>query len=152
MISPNVRLELTGGTRVDVEMQIRADKALPARIVYYAARDYADQLRRGDELTELTPTVVVVWLVATLFAEPPQFHHVFELRERSTHARLSDQLSIHPLPRALPANAPTRSNSTKWQSHKPPETRAPKGSRAASGEVSSKVNAEPFAPCSPPGG
>jgi hypothetical protein len=109
----DVRVVLADGLRVDVEMQLEASRALPARLVYYAARDYSDQLRRGDEFTELTATVVIVWLVEPLQPLVPQFHSVFELRERSTGQLFSDQLCFHLLQLAhlsggeLPASPPT---------------------------------------------
>ncbi len=91
----DIRVELVDGSRVDVEMQIRPHPHLASRIVYYAARDYADQLQRGDEYHLLTPTIVVVWVVEPLFADLDRFHSIFELRERHTHMRFSDQLTIH---------------------------------------------------------
>jgi len=93
----DIRVELADGTRVDVEMQVRVTAALTSRLLYYAARDYANQLGRGDDYRKLTPTVVIVWLVEPLFPELEQFHSVFELRDRHTHLRFSDQLAIHVL-------------------------------------------------------
>ncbi|MCA9711221.1 MAG: PD-(D/E)XK nuclease family transposase, partial [Myxococcales bacterium] len=54
-----------------------------------------DQLRQGDGYDRLTPTAGVIWLAEPLIAIPPRFHSIFELRERHTHTRLSDQLVIH---------------------------------------------------------
>jgi predicted transposase/invertase (TIGR01784 family) len=108
----DVRVVLASGERVDVEMQVTAEPALPARLVCYAARDYADQLRRGDTFAELTATVVIAWLVEPLKPLGPRFHSVFELRERSTGQLFSDQLCFHVLQLAhlsagdLPASPP----------------------------------------------
>ena len=52
----DIRVELTDGSRVDVEMQARVTPALTYRLVFYCARDYADQLNRGDTYDQLTPT------------------------------------------------------------------------------------------------
>jgi predicted transposase/invertase (TIGR01784 family) len=101
----DIRVELPDGSRIDVEMQVRATPALRSRVVYYAARDYADQLDRGDGYEELTPTVVIVWLVEQIEELPHRLHTVYELRERHTHERFGDQLAIHVLQlSALPAS------------------------------------------------
>ena len=103
----DIRAALHGGSRVDIEMQMRAPPALASRLVYYSARDYADQLRRGDEYHLLTPTIAIAWLVEPLFPAIDQLHSIFELRERHTHALFGDQLALHILQlRSLsPSNA-----------------------------------------------
>ncbi len=40
----DIRATFNGGSRADIEMQRRSTLALAARLVYYAARDYSDQL------------------------------------------------------------------------------------------------------------
>lgn len=80
----DIRVLLADGARIDVEMQIRVTPALAPRLVYYAARDYADQLGRGDGYDQLTPTVVVVWLLEPLFPGLDRLHSIFELRELAT--------------------------------------------------------------------
>ena len=101
----DVRVVLADGSRADLEMQVRVNPVLPSRLVYYGARDYADQLARGDEYHQLTPTAVIVWVVNPLFPELDRLHSIFELRERHTHTRFGDQLAIHVL--QLSALSPT---------------------------------------------
>lgn len=96
-IALDVRARLDDGRRADVEMQVRLVPALAARLVYYATRDYAAQLGRGDDYERLTPTVVVAWLVDPMFPDVDRLHAVFELRERHTHVLFSDQLQLHVL-------------------------------------------------------
>jgi len=94
-ITLDIRVLLADGSRVDIEMQIRAHPELASRMVYYAARDYAAQLGRGDDYRSLTPTVVVMWLLQPLFVQFPRLHSIFELRERHSHELFGDQLVIH---------------------------------------------------------
>jgi predicted transposase/invertase (TIGR01784 family) len=101
----DVRAILADGSRADLEMQVRAGPVLRSRLVYYGARDYSDQLVRGDEYDRLTPTTVVVWLVQPLFPTLDRLHSTFELRERHTHMLFSDQLTFHVL--QLSALSPT---------------------------------------------
>jgi predicted transposase/invertase (TIGR01784 family) len=91
----DIRVKLHDGTRVDVEMQVRAGPTLPHRLVYYVARDYADQLHRGDDYVDLSPSIGVVWLLEPVPNLPVRLHTLYELRERHTHERLTDQLAIH---------------------------------------------------------
>ena len=93
----DVRAILADNSRVDLEMQLQTRSNLAARLVYYAARDYADQLRRGEGYHQLTPTAGIVWLLEPLVPSVDRFHSIFELRERHTHTLLSDHLAIHVL-------------------------------------------------------
>jgi predicted transposase/invertase (TIGR01784 family) len=97
-ISFDIRAALGDGSRVDLEMQGRWVPALAPRLIYYGARDYAAQLRRGDGYQLLTPTAVIVWLAESLFPALDRLHSAFELRERHTHAPFGDfggHLTIH---------------------------------------------------------
>ncbi len=91
----DIRAALHDGPRVDLEMQRRIPESLASRLVYYAARDYADQLNRGDQYHLLTPTIGITWLTKPLALGLDRFHSVFELRERHTHTRWGDQLALH---------------------------------------------------------
>jgi predicted transposase/invertase (TIGR01784 family) len=103
----DVRARLDDGSRVDVEMQRRTLPALASRLVYYGTRDYSDQLHRGDDYHLLTPTTGIVWLVEPLFPSLSRLHSVFELRDRHTHLRFGDQLTIHVLQLSSLHSSPT---------------------------------------------
>jgi predicted transposase/invertase (TIGR01784 family) len=78
-------------------MQVRATAALQSRLLLYAARDFANQAKRGHAYDSLTPTVLIVWLVQPLFADLHQLHSIFELRERNTQRYFSRDLALHVL-------------------------------------------------------
>lgn len=40
------------------------------------------RVREAGGYDELTPTALVVWMLAPLFSDLAQFHSIFELRER----------------------------------------------------------------------
>ncbi|MCA9708943.1 MAG: Rpn family recombination-promoting nuclease/putative transposase [Myxococcales bacterium] len=107
----DIRAALPSGGRVDVEMQRRAPVTLESRLVYYTARHHGGQLRQGDSYHLLTPSTGIVWLAEPLFPDLPRLHSIFELRERHTGARLSDQLAIHllQLPHLCHARSPSPS-------------------------------------------
>jgi predicted transposase/invertase (TIGR01784 family) len=94
----DIRVQLQGGKRVIVEMQVRATEELGSRLVFYAARDLSSELMRGEEYDELSPTVLIVWLGERMFSlNSEHLHRIFELRERRSGELLSDQLSVHVL-------------------------------------------------------
>ncbi len=103
----DVRATVDGGRRVDLEMQRRSSAVLASRLVYYAARDYADQLNRGDQYHLLTPTTGIVWLVQPLFPHLNRLHSRFELREPHLNIPWGDQLSIHLLQLSQRPRSPT---------------------------------------------
>lgn len=108
----DVRVLLSDGTRVDVEMQRRNTLALISRLIYYVARDFAGQLNRGDSYHLLTPTVGITWLVEPLVPSVARLHSIFELRDRHQGVRLSEHLAIHllqlPYRTAYPSTGYTR--------------------------------------------
>lgn len=93
----DVRAVLYDGSRVDVEMQLRAASALDSRLVYYGARELVEQLARGDGYELLRPSIVIVWMVEPLFPSLERLHAIFELRERHAHVRFGEQIAIHVL-------------------------------------------------------
>lgn len=93
----DTRVRLDGGERVDVEMQARGKPFLAGRFLYYAARDFSEQLPRGGDYADLTATVSVLWVDARLFPEERRFHLRFELLETTTGAPYSDHLTLHVL-------------------------------------------------------
>jgi len=91
----DLRVSLPGGSRVDLEMQARRTPALESRFLCYAARDYGDQLRRGEGYERLTPTTSILWMVEPLFSTIGTLHTVFDIRDPLTNTVFSDHLSIH---------------------------------------------------------
>jgi hypothetical protein len=74
---------------------VRLTPALTGRLTYYLARDFGDQLRRGQGYEHLTPSAVIVWLPTPLFPALDELHMVFELRERRRSVAFGAHLAIH---------------------------------------------------------
>ncbi|WP_266215177.1 Rpn family recombination-promoting nuclease/putative transposase [Paraliomyxa miuraensis] len=92
----DVRVVLDDGSRAIIEMQLRLTPFSIGRFTYYLARDFVDQLRRGQGYERLTPSVVIVWLPKPLLPElADELHSIFELRERRRGIALGRHLSIH---------------------------------------------------------
>ena len=93
-IALDVRVRLASGEQVDVEMQSQRRPALRERALYYWARLYAAQLRRGDEYTDLRRCAVIV--IATFEElEQPRFHSIFRAHEWHTGELLSEHMEVH---------------------------------------------------------
>jgi predicted transposase/invertase (TIGR01784 family) len=107
----DIRVALHDGTRIDLEMQARERPALAARLVFYGARDYASQLRNGDDYRRLTPTIVIAWLVEPLFPRGA-FHYHFRLYDPDTRTQLGDPLSVHVLQLSAPVPSPPRGSTS----------------------------------------
>jgi predicted transposase/invertase (TIGR01784 family) len=90
----DVRVRLQNGDCINVEMQLRRHPALRERVLFYWAKLYVGQLRRGDGYSDLRRTAVIL---ITDFAEGPgdDFHSVFQLTERKRGAPFSDHIQVH---------------------------------------------------------
>jgi len=93
-IALDIRVELDDGQQVDVEMQSQPRLARWERALYYWARMYAGQLRRGEEYDELCRCVVILILAFSDF-EGERFHSCFRVLEVHDQTALSDQLELH---------------------------------------------------------
>jgi len=95
-IALDVRVRLTNGEQVDIEMQSQRRRALPERILYYWARLYAGQLSRGEGYEALRRCAVVLFANFSMLAGQ-RFHSSFGARERDDAQLLTDQLELHVL-------------------------------------------------------
>ncbi len=57
----DVFAEDENGRKIDVEMQTRNQEFFNKRVIYYAARNYVDQSRKGEDYGKLYPSYVVVF-------------------------------------------------------------------------------------------
>jgi predicted transposase/invertase (TIGR01784 family) len=68
------------GEYYNVEMQMHAGPAYPERVLYYWAKIYSNQLAAADDYDELKPTFSISFVNDVLFADVPEYHSIFELR------------------------------------------------------------------------
>jgi predicted transposase/invertase (TIGR01784 family) len=94
----DLRAETRSGRTFHIEVQVRSFVAYPERMLYYWAGIYHGQLEVGDAYGTLQPVISVHLLGFTLLPHDEKYrhyHHVFELLERRTGYRLTDQLQLH---------------------------------------------------------
>lgn len=93
----DVKARDESGRLFNVEMQIRPHHALRERMLYYWARVYSSQLVQGEDYTNLTPTISVLFLDDVLFPGVAGAHHRFRLQTDTKDVVFSDQIEFHVL-------------------------------------------------------
>jgi len=90
----DVRAVLQGGTRVNVEVQIRNQHNMDKRSLFYWSREFAKSLDAGQNYREL-PRVISINIVGFEFMSGGDFHSCFHLKEDRDLTLLTDALEIH---------------------------------------------------------
>jgi len=81
----------------NVEMQILLPKDFRARILYYWAGLYRQQLAEGDSYGKLRPTISICLLNQVLFEGVEDYHLAFGLYNTEHGLRFSDHIELHVL-------------------------------------------------------
>ena len=91
----DVRAVLQGGTRVNVEVQLRNQGNMDKRSLFYWSREYTASLGEGLDYREL-PDVISINIVNFSYLPSSDFHTCFHLREdRQKDLILTSALEIH---------------------------------------------------------
>jgi len=104
------------GRLFNVEMQLLLPKHFRARILYYWAGLYRQQLAEGDSYARLRPTISICLLNQVLFEEVEDYHLAFGLFNVEHGLRFSDHLELHvlELPKFVRALEELREPLEKW--------------------------------------
>lgn len=78
---------------VNVEIQLRDEKNFRDRSLYYWSKIYSDELKSGDEYTNLKQTITVNILNFNLF-DCKEYYSSFSVLEKNRYEVLSDKCSI----------------------------------------------------------
>lgn len=90
----DVVLELNDDTKIDIEMQMRAQKHWTKRNLYYLGRMYTDVLMIGEKYDKLRRCVSISLLDFKLFPDKSEYHSVYRLRD-GAGGELTDLWEIH---------------------------------------------------------
>ena len=85
------------GRLYNVEMQMVASASLSQRFLYYWSLLYDSQLVRGDDYSQLRPTISICFVNGSVFSDTGNYHHRFRLRDPTDTLVLTDDLDIHVL-------------------------------------------------------
>lgn len=89
----DVLMELNGDVIVNVEMQVRLLKHWLKRQLFYLAKMYTDELKRGEDYEKLRRCISIAVLDFDLM-EGAEYHSVYCLRDRSGE-NLTDLFQVH---------------------------------------------------------
>ncbi len=90
----DVVMVLNDGTKVDVEMQVDAQKHWTKRNLYYLGRLYTDDLMIGENYSKLRRCVSISLLDFKLFPEKLAYHNIYRLRDEAGR-ELTDLWEVH---------------------------------------------------------
>jgi len=93
--SLDVRARLKNGTMVNIEVQLRDNKNMDRRSLFYFSKEYTSDLEAGEDYIEL-PNVIAINIVDYDFPKTRDFHSCFRLREETERdIILTDALEIN---------------------------------------------------------
>ena len=95
LIVLDIRARDSKGRIFNIEMQISAVPGLEQRLVYYACSIYVDQLRSGQDYTDLQPAISICLLNSKLYSDSSQAHHRFRLVDRESDRELPRAIEVH---------------------------------------------------------
>ncbi len=85
---------IVDGRKVNIEMQVNRDMAYKERTLYYWSKLYSDDLKSGDDYSELSQTICVNIINFNLF-DCEDYHSHFLLKEKERDEVMTDKLAIH---------------------------------------------------------
>lgn len=90
----DVVLELNDSTKIDIEMQVRAQKHWTKRNLYYLGRMYTDDLVIGENYNKLYRCISISLLDFELLPDKSEYHSIYRLRDGAGR-ELTDLWEIH---------------------------------------------------------
>ena len=90
----DIRVRLSNGRLIDLEMQIANEHNWPERSISYAARSF-DNLNSGENYVNVMPVHSIGFLDFTLFSEEPEFYATYQIQNVKTGKLYSSKFSIH---------------------------------------------------------
>ena len=90
----DVRAVLQGGSKVNVEIQIRNQHNMEKRSLFYWGREFIKNIHEGENY-RILPKVITINIINFSFLPSKDFHTCFHLREDEDKTILTDALEIH---------------------------------------------------------
>ena len=89
----DIRALLNDSTILNLEMQVVNEHNWADRSLCYLCRDL-DQLKHGEDYSQVQPVIQISFLNFTLFPEHPEFYATYKLLNVNNHTLYSDKLQI----------------------------------------------------------
>jgi predicted transposase/invertase (TIGR01784 family) len=109
----DVKLRLTSGKVIDIEIQVKYLPHLEERIVFYTSKMVTEQIRSGNEYGIIKPVVTILITDFVMYKQDYNYHHHFEMYDCENNVLFSDLMGIHVL--ELPKLPTMDDNTELWQ-------------------------------------
>ena len=83
------------GKRFNIEIQIADERDYDKRALYYWSKLYSEQLRSGDDYSELSKAIGIHILNFTSIPKLKKYHNIFHIKERETGYEYFKDLELH---------------------------------------------------------
>jgi predicted transposase/invertase (TIGR01784 family) len=91
----DVKAELSGGERVNIEIQVKSIKEMRNRISHYNNRLATEQIGDSGNYMAIKPAISIIIIDYPLIHESEKCHNVFSMLERDEHFPFNNLLEIH---------------------------------------------------------
>jgi predicted transposase/invertase (TIGR01784 family) len=100
----DVKVYLTSGVAINVEVQINISQELRKRIAFSIGKMLAEQIKKGDKYYRIERVVSIVICGDVLLHEEPGYYNTYSLRNARSGREFTDVLEVNVLePKKLPA-------------------------------------------------
>ena len=86
---------IVNGQRVDLEVQVESEGNYPERSLFIWAKEFSTGISMGQNYRELPRTIIISILGFNQFPNAEKYHHEFQCLEVTTHAPLTDKMTLH---------------------------------------------------------
>ncbi len=90
----DVKATLSNGKQIIVEMQVLNVKGFEKRILHNAAKQYSQQLKRGEDYTLINPVIALTFTDFNMFDDSKDYISQFRLLERKRYIEYTDDVEL----------------------------------------------------------
>ena len=90
----DVKAKLNNGKHVIIEMQVLNVKGFEKRILHNAAKQYSQQLKKGENYQFVNPVIALTFTDFRMFADTEEYISHFRLIERKRYIEYSDDVEL----------------------------------------------------------
>lgn len=91
----DIRARMDDGTQVNIEVQVCKDPDMAHRALYYWAKMYGGELRKGQPYSSLMPAISINLMDFNAFRQYGTCHHAYHIRNDETGDMLIEDLEMH---------------------------------------------------------
>lgn len=90
----DVKATLSNGKQIIIEMQVLNVKGFEKRVLHNAAKQYSQQLKRGEDYTLINPVIALTFTDFNMFDDSDDYISQFRLLERKRYIEYTDDVEL----------------------------------------------------------